>query len=231
MRKIICASVFVLAAAGCREAAPTPTPGQSDGVIQIRQSPSPFTEISSGPVSALIPDDWHPVAADGGYGGGFFASPRPNAWARMDGSVEGLSATWVDATRIGVPSDYYYLAATGPVLSHLTHSAGCDPISHEVFADHRPAFFAGEADSAGDYVARGEGTCSVHGVPTRWAYFVASPGFGPVRRMGIPSSGLYVVVAVIPDSRRAHGMLRTILDSTRFGNAGPAEMAEAASAA
>ena len=45
-------------------------------------------------------------------------------------------------------------------------------------------------------MAQGKGTCNIHGTPTRWAYFVAAPGFGPVRRMGIPASGLYVVVAV-----------------------------------
>ena len=31
----------------------------------------------------------------------------------------------------------------------------------------------------------------------RWAYVVAAPGFGPVRQVGIPTSGLYVVIAVV----------------------------------
>ena len=79
---------------------------------------------------------------------------------------------------------------------------------------------AGAAASPGDYLARGEGTCLVDGTPTRWAYFVAAPGFGPERKLGIPAAGLYVVVAVLPDSRQAPRLLRTLLLETRFGNAG-----------
>ena len=58
----------------------------------------------------------------------------------------------------------------------------CRALSEHVIVDHRPSFFTGEAGSAGDYVARGEGTCEVGGTLTRWAYFVAAPGFGPVRQ-------------------------------------------------
>jgi hypothetical protein len=137
----------------------------------------------------------------------------------MDGTVAGMAATWVDASQVGVPSDYYYLAATGPVLASLTGSAACDG-RQRVLIDHRPAWMAGTAASPGDYLARGQGTCLVNGVPTRWAYFVAAPGFGPERRVGIPAAGLYVVVAVLPDSRQAPHLLRTLLLETRFGNAG-----------
>ncbi len=229
MKQTLVSIVLVIVATGCRGGGVQVTPAAAPGAVQLHGSPSPYAEVTAGPVHALIPDDWRTVATSPeGVSRGFYASPHPNAWTRGDGSVEGISATWIDATRVGVPSDFYYLAASGPVVSRLTHSAGCRPISQQVIADHRPAFFDGKPDSVGDYVARGEGTCDVHGVPTRWAYFVASPGFGPVRRVGIPTSGLYVVVAVIPDSRRAHGLLHTLMHGTRFGDAGLADFAAAA---
>ena len=55
---------------------------------------------------------------------------------------------------------------------------------------------------------------------TRYAYFVAAPGFGPVHEMGIPSSGLYVVVAVVPAHRGARGLLKQLIRRTRFGDDG-----------
>ena len=231
MRRLIGGIALVLAAAGCRAAGAPATPKAGPDAIEIHGSPTPFTEVSAGPVSALIPDRWHPVITGIGADEGFYASPRPDAWQRMDGSVAGISATWVDATQVGVPSDFYYLVATGPALGQLTDSADCRALSEHVIVDHRPSFFTGEAGSAGDYVARGEGTCEIGGSLTRWAYFVASPGFGPVRKVGIPTSGLYVVVAVLPDNRKAHGMLRTLLDGTRFGNANLSDFVSAARAA
>lgn len=184
----------------------------------IQRSPRPFAEVTAGEVHALIPDDWHAVAAGTDVHEGFFASPRPGAWPRMDGSVAGMSATWVDATRVGVPSDLYYLVATGPALGRLTHSPGCRATSQRVIADHRPTYLTGN-ESVGDYIARGEGTCVARGVPTRWAYFVAAPGFGPAREVGIAASGLYVVVAVLPDSRRVADRLQTLVRQTTFGGA------------
>ena len=42
----------------------------------------------------------------------------------MDGGVPGMSATWVDATRVGMPSDFYYLAASPPLrLPELVRAA------------------------------------------------------------------------------------------------------------
>jgi hypothetical protein len=209
--------VLALAAASCGDGG-TPT-ALVGNPLTIQRSPSPFSQVTAGEVSALVPDDWEAVLSGEDVREGFFASPEPGAWARMDGSVAGISATWVDATRVGVPSDLYYMVATGPTLGRLTHSPGCRAISQRVIADHRPAYLTGN-ESVGDYIAQGEGTCSVRGVPTRWAYFVAAPGFGPAREVGIPASGLYVVVAVLPDSRRASGLLRTLLRGTTFGGAG-----------
>jgi hypothetical protein len=137
----------------------------------------------------------------------------------MDGATEGIAATWVDATAVGVPSDFYYLAATGPLFSRLTHSRDCRAESQEIFLDNEPSFAAGTQDSPGDYMARGEGTCHARGQRTRWAYFVAAPGFGPVRQLGIPKSGLYVVVAVLRDGRKAGQVLQRLIARTRFGDA------------
>jgi hypothetical protein len=62
----------------------------------------------------------------------------------------------------------------------------------------------------------------------RWAYFVAAPGYGPVREVGIPSSGLYVVVAVMRDSPQAPHLLERLLKSTEFGGVSVPELIEAA---
>jgi hypothetical protein len=218
VRRAISAVSVVIIAAACSHG-PTSAARPAGGLV-VRTTPTPFTQVTNGAVTSLIPDSWQAVAQTGdGVRSGFFASPRPRAWTRMNGSVEGMAATWVDATRVGVPSDYYYLAATGPLLDRLMSGRGCRGIRQRVYANHLPAFGGGHPASPGDYVARGEGTCSGAGQRTRWAYFVAAPGLGPAHALGIPSSGLYVVVAVIRDSERAPELLRRIIDHTSFGGA------------
>src|SRR6187397_1610900 len=188
-------------------------------------------EVSAGPVSALIPDEWYPRLAGpiDDPRQGIVAAPRPQAWRADRPPLEGLAAMWIDGTAVGVPSDYYYLAATGPALDVLTGSEECRATRREVVANHLPAFANGDPDSPGDYVASGRGTCTVKNKPTRWAYFIAAPGFGPVRRVGIPSSGLYVVVAIMPDSPRAPFLLNRLLERTEFNGSSVADMIQAAS--
>jgi hypothetical protein len=221
LRRAILGVVVVITGAGCTGMPHlTDRDLTSDGTrITIERSPSPYSEITAGAVQALVPDGWRPVPESSGAREGFFASPSPEAWGRMDGFTEGIAATWVDATVIGIPSDFYYLAATGPLFSHLIHSATCRAESRRVFVDNLPAFASGSANSPGDYMARGEGTCRSRGRVTRWAYFVAAPGFGPVHQLGIARSGLYVVVAVLRDGRRAGRMLDHLIGRTRFGEA------------
>jgi hypothetical protein len=220
VRRVVLGFVVLLGATGCQRTLATP-PETSAAGVQRHASPSAFTEVTAGPVRAVIPDEWDAVPA-GGAGAvesGLFASPEPEAFARGDGSVAGLAATWVDATIVGVPSDYYYAAAK-PMVAGLTNSQECSA-SHRVIVDNRPSWMAGAASSPGDYLVRGRGTCEVSRVPTRWAYFVAAPGFGAERAIGIPSSGLYVVVAVLPATTpRATGLLRKLLTETSFGGAG-----------
>ncbi len=200
-----------------------PSPGDDATVpieqILVQRSPSPYSQITAGSIHALIPDAWSPFSATDGPREGFFAAPRPERWAGIDGSREGMAATWVDATEVGVPSDFYYLAATGPLLSGLLGSPACEAERSKVFVDNRPAIVSGDAASPGDYVARAEGTCRVGERVNRWAFFVAAPGFGPTRTLGIPRSGLYLVVAVMRDGRRAQTMLDRLISRTRFGDA------------
>lgn len=207
-----------------------PTPPQGAPELRITESPSPYRQVTTGTVTAVLPDAWSPELAGptDDPRQGLLAGPRPNTWGGHRPPVEGFAAMWIDGTRVGVPSDYYYLAATGTALDVITGSEQCSATQQRVIADHRPAFAAGDPDSPGDYVATGGGTCTVGKRPTRWAYFVAAPGYGPVREVGIPSSGLYLVVAVMPDSPRVVHKLGLLLERTRFGEATVADLIEAA---
>ncbi|MGA9160431.1 MAG: hypothetical protein WB297_06145 [Actinomycetota bacterium] len=229
MRKLIGSLVIGLVAVACGDAAAISPPRPDAAGVLIRQSPSPFQEVSAGPVSALIPDEWYPRLA------GTLDDPRqgivagpPQAWRADRPPLEGLAAMWIDGTAVGVPSDYYYLAATGPALDVLTGSEQCRATRQYVVAKHLPAFAHGAPDSPGDFVAHGLGICTVGHQPTRWAYFVAAPGYGPLRQVGIPSSGLYVVVAVMPASPRAPFLLNRLLRRTEFNGSSVADMIAAA---
>ena len=54
------------------------------------------------------------------------ASPDLTRWRNLDGSVPGMEATWVNATRVRIPTDYYYLAAKWPLLPRLAASETWD---------------------------------------------------------------------------------------------------------
>jgi hypothetical protein len=213
---------MTFAAAGCAAADSQPL-ARPQAQIQVHPTGSPYVQVDAGEVHALVPHGWQAVLANAdGPREGFVASPEPSSWGAFDGETYGMAATWIDATQLGVPSDFYYLAASGPLLSGLTTMPGCMTKQHHVFADHVPSFVTTGAErSAGDYVARGEGVCRpAKGPATHWSYFVAAPGFGPARSVGIPSSGLYLVVAMTRESPRAHRILDRLLSSIRFGSAG-----------
>jgi hypothetical protein len=208
----------VVMMSACAEATPAQAPIQA---LLITSSPAPFDLVTAGQVQGAVPDDWHATLADpsSGIRGGFVASPRSGRWSDIDGSAVGMSATWVDATAVGVPSDFYYLAANGPLLSRLTTSANCREQSRRVYLDRRPSFDL-ERYSPGHFMAEGAGVCRRGPRATRYAYFVAAPGFGPVHEVGIPTSGLYVVVAVVPAERGAKNLLEELIGRTRFGDSG-----------
>jgi hypothetical protein len=221
VRRALLGIAVSLAAAGCAgvEAHPLALPGAQ---IVLMPTASPYVRVIAGSVSALVPDGWNAVPVDpSGFHEGFVASPGPLGPGATEPIRQGISATWVDATRVGIPSDLYYLAATGPLLSALQEAPGCRSSSHRVFADHVPAFINGDDSSVGDFMAEGEGICRAHGVAaTRWSYFIAAPGFGPAGAVGIPGSGLYVVVAITRDSPQAHPLLTRLLSHVRFGATG-----------
>ena len=229
MHRVAGCLVLALVAVGCRAAALPALPPSGDHVLEIQESPSPFRAVTIGPVRAVIPDSWDPISAfgDDDPREGLVARPRPGAWE--DGRIrEGMAALWVDGTRVGVPSDYYYLAATSHALDLITRSRDCGATRQTVIVDHVPSYAAGDPDSPGDYIARGHGTCEVGETPTRWAYFVAAPGYGPAREVGIPSSGLYVVVAVMPDGPRTPELLNKLLLRTEFAGASIEDLIAAA---
>ncbi len=232
MRRIIGCLVIAVVAAGCRDATFDSSTAPAALVLEIHQSPSPFQEVTAGEVKALIPDAWRPqlVGTTTDPREGLLAGPRPRDWQGERAPAEGLAALWVDGTRVGVPSDFYYLAATGPALDMMTGSGQCNATRQVVYANHVPTFAEGPPDSPGDFIARGQGTCTVGRTPTRWAYFVAAPGYGPARQVGIPSSGLYLVVAVLPDSPGASHLLGKLLVGAEFGGASMRDFIAAARA-
>jgi hypothetical protein len=125
VRRAVIGVAITLLGTGCA-APPAIDPSVVSEPLEVLSSPTPYTQVTAGRVSAIVPDGWRPHAATGGgFRGGFLASPHPKRWRRMDGAVPGISATWVDATRVGMPSDFYYLAATGPLFSLLTDSRRC----------------------------------------------------------------------------------------------------------
>jgi hypothetical protein len=206
----------VVVVSACAPASPRALPVQE---LLITPSPTPFNLVTAGQVRGAVPDRWEAKLVDplSGVRSGFVASPRHGRWSDIDGSAVGMSAMWVDATQVGVPSDFYYLAANGPLLSRLTTSADCRQHSRHVYLDRRPTF---EVDrySPGHFMAEGAGVCHEGSRATRYAYFVAAPGFGPVHEVGIPSSGLYVVVAVVNQQRGAKNLLEELIGQTRFGD-------------
>jgi hypothetical protein len=232
MRRLIACAAVLVTASACRGLAPTSAPPDPPARLVFTPLPDPYTQVTAGPVQAIVPDRWDSVLAGegGGLHQGLMSSPRLDRWRRLDGSVQGMAAVWLDVARVGVPSDYYYLAASGPVLDSLTSREECRHDQHEILVDHRPDF-VGPVDviaSPGDYVARGSGTCIHQGRSTRFAYVIAAPGFGPVRQVGIPNSGLYVVVAVVKSSPQAARELRQMLLSARFGDASVEDLLAAA---
>jgi hypothetical protein len=199
-------------------AAPVAAEAPAVPIVQVQSPPAPYAEVSWGRVHALVPKEWsaQPIAGEGVLSTGVVASPNVSRWNLMDGSVPGLEAAWVDLARVGIPTDYYYLAARGTAIPRVATAQTCRSLGPRVIVNHRPAF-EGDINSLGDYAVRGTGQCDAPDMmPTRYAYFVAAPGYGPVREVGIPTSGLYVVVAVVRQSPDAGERLHTMLMSARF---------------
>lgn len=178
----------------------------------------PVREVHAGRISALVPMQWdvRPMPSSLAAAQGIQASGDLQQWGSLEQRKIGLEAYWVDAAEVGLPSDYYYLAAEGPAMTRLPAGAGCTREHFDVLSDHRPLFDR-RRYSPGDYVATAGGSCLTPGGSSRWASFVAAPGYGPVRRIGIPESGLYFAVVMVPDGPRAGRRADRLLASVSFG--------------
>jgi hypothetical protein len=140
-----------------------------------------------------------------------------------------LEAYWVDATQVGVPSDYYYLAAREPALERFAGRPECLTEHHRVLLDDRPRLGRGGRDSTGNFVAVQSGTCRGRNhTTTRWASFVAAPGFGPVRELGIPESGMYYAVVMVDGSQASVPDVEELLAEVSFGGTRVGEFVRAA---
>lgn len=206
-----------LTACGRVPAAEPQAPSFSIHPLSSATTPSPFSEVHAGSVRAVFPQQWQVRPIDSGSvpQEGFVASPRLDRFERGAGVVQGMEAFWIDVGSMRIPSNYYYLAARNEALTRLTGGKQCQLARRQVLLD-RPPDFTGAAYSPGDYVATSTGTCVVHGQQTRWAYIVAAPGFGPVRQVGLPTSGLYVVLAVV-SGPNADRLLKQMIQGASFG--------------
>ena len=227
MRRLVPILAAGLLAVGCQTASGTSHSFTPPGAIVTR--PSPFTVVTDGPVQYLVPHHWTStsLAVDGSLQEGLMASPDLQRWQPMDGTEPGIEAAWMKVSRVGIPSDFFYLAAKWPVLPKLATSQYCTTAQQRVIVDHLPdARSSGTA--FGDFAATASGTCTVGHEVNRWAYFVAAPSFGPVRRVGLPDSGLYLVVAVVRDGTQAKRYLHRMIYGTRFGRATVRDLVHAA---
>jgi hypothetical protein len=231
VRRFIPGIALALLAAGCQASSGVdrahPDPARPVAV----SGPTPFTEVTEGPVHALIPHHWAeaPIASPDSVREGLMASPHLDRW-KLDGSVPGMEVTWVDASRARIPSSYFYVAAKWPALPPLAASGDCRSSFQRVLVDHGTLFDRVHEgnEGIGDFAASATGTCRGHGQINRWAYFISAPSLGPERRIGLPNSGLYMAVAVMHDGPRAPHMLHRMLYGTRFGKATIADLVVAA---
>jgi hypothetical protein len=196
--------------------------------LHSSSTPSPLNEVRAGKVRAVFPESWEarPIRTTSVPQEGFVASPRIDRFERGAGAVQGIEAFWIDVGKMEIPSNYYYLAARNEAMSALSTQESCRSVRREVLID-RPPDFSGRTFSPGDYVVSASGTCQVNGRPTKWAYVVAAPGFGPIRQVGLPTSGLYVVVAVV-SGRGADRLLKAMLEGAHFGGTPISQIVRAA---
>jgi hypothetical protein len=205
----------------------------SAGTSPATFTPPPSAEasiqtVTLAGVSITVPRKWdvRPLPSASTATVGIQASKDLARVRAVDRRAPALEAWWVDATKIPLPSDYYYLAAEGPGVGQME---SCTRDSRDVALDRRPRLDR-RRESPGDYVATASGTCEIQGRVTRWASFVAAPGFGPVRQLGIPQSGLYFASVMLPEGPQAARRVERMLTRVTFGGTGVTEFLEAAHA-
>jgi hypothetical protein len=217
---------------GCTQAPALPPrsiPEFSVRPIDSRSSPSPLVQVRAGDVQAIFPKGWTavPLPEDRYPQEGFVAADSLADWGNAAGTARGMEAFWIDVGKEGIPSDYYYLAARATLLGSLATNEHCQSQARQVLVDHPPDL-TGKRFSPSDYVASDRGVCHSGGQATRWAYVVVAPGFGPIRQVGIPNSGIYVVIAVV-SGPRSQVLLDEMLEGTRFGDTSITQIVQLAS--
>jgi hypothetical protein len=230
VRTRVLALTLAAVATACTHA-PSSQPGpQTLSIVPVAStaSPSPLVEVRIGLVRAVIPRSWdaRTLPTSKVPTEGFVASPDLAGWEHGAAHVQGIEAFWVDIGRLQIPTDYYYLAAKNASFGQLDRAGRCGRVRPTVLANHPPDY-TGQSFSPGDFVASAAGRCVAGGRPTHWAYMVAAPGFGPLRHIGIPTSGLYVVVADVAGPRSAT-MLDEMMRGARFSSATVAQLLQAA---
>jgi len=181
-----------------------------------------------GLVRAVFPRSWQASAMPASRvpAEGFVASPNLAGWERGTAHVQGIEAFWIDIASLRIPTDYYYLAAKNASFGQLDQRPSCGAARQTVVANHPPDY-SGSDFSPGDFVASATGRCMSGGKATHWAYVVAAPGFGPLRHIGIPTSGLYVVMADVAGPGSGT-ILNEMMSGARFAKATVQQLLQAA---
>ncbi|MDQ3990787.1 MAG: hypothetical protein M3245_00550, partial [Actinomycetota bacterium] len=188
----------------------------------------PVVVVDTDGVRMRIPSDWdvRSLRVPGASAIGIQASR--GRWRSPD-AIEGIEAYWVDATKVRVPSDYYYLLARARAAEHFSiPRSRCTQKGRRILANNRP-LFGRHVESPGDYVVTATGTCRRGDRVTRWVSFEAAPGFGPVRDLGIPRSGYYSVLVMVPEGPNADRRARRLMRGVSFGGTSVRTMMRAAS--
>jgi hypothetical protein len=186
----------------------------------------PMRAVAAEGVTAFVPQRWEfrPILSESGSFRGLQASRRLDRWGDGRRPRAALEAYWIDATDVRVPSDYYYLAARGPAMDALPATDACMNEKRVwVGRGHRvrpPPRWPAE------FVATATGTCGAR----RWAAFVAAPGFGRTRTIGISQSGMYFVFVSVHDSPDADRKVLRMLSEVTFGSTSVGEFLDAVGA-
>ncbi|MGH2724777.1 MAG: hypothetical protein ACRDI0_11045 [Actinomycetota bacterium] len=186
----------------------------------------PMRAVAAEGVSAFVPQRWgfRPIPSSSETFRGIQASRNLDRWDGVRRPRAALEAYWIDATTVQVPSDYYYLAARGPAMDALPAEDRCTTEQH-VWAGrgHR---FEPPPKWPAEFVATATGSCG----PRRWAAFVAAPGFGQTRAIGIRESGMYFVFVSVHDSPDADRRVTRLLSGVSFGGTSVGEFLDAVGA-
>ena len=184
----------------------------------------PMRAVAAEHVTVVVPRHWdfRPIPSTSIKG--IQASRRLDRWEESRRPRASLEAFWIDATSVQVPSDYYYFAARGPAMDTLPDRQGCTD-QRTVWAGRGQAFEPPPQWPA-EFVATATGRCG----PRRWAAFVAAPGFGRTRAMGIRESGMYFAFVSVQDSPDADRKITRLLSGVRFGDTSVGEFLDSVGA-